>query len=253
MKQKEFFDLADEMEKECGDWENSEGMSKESLDALISKVERMDREAEAAKEIRTEKKTGTRRFRLRKRYVVVLAAALVLLMGTGVVGDRAWIATSNDLERVSEVTTKVDNEDKTDILREEEEIYQEIADKLGIAPMWLGYLPKGMELDSYSIAENTGWAYVYYLYNDKLICIQMAKDNIEVSSNIQWDGDSKKIENIENIHGYADIIEAYCVDEGNQNYGANIIYGNGYYNILGTFTSEEEFLEILNGIYFKNV
>ncbi|MEE1015850.1 MAG: hypothetical protein U0M69_07535, partial [Lachnospiraceae bacterium] len=73
MKQKEFFDLADEMEKECGDWENSEGMSKESYDALIRKVERMDREAEAAKETRTEKKTGTRRFRLRKRYVVVLA------------------------------------------------------------------------------------------------------------------------------------------------------------------------------------
>ena len=34
MKQKEFFDLAEEMEKECGDWENSEGMSKEAYDAL---------------------------------------------------------------------------------------------------------------------------------------------------------------------------------------------------------------------------
>ena len=253
MKQKEFFDLADEMEKECGDWENSEGMSKESYDALIRKVERMDREAEAAKETRTEEKTGTRRFRLRKRYVVVLAAALVLLMGTGVVGDRAWIAESNDLERVSEVTTKVDNEDKTDILREEEEIYQEIADKLGIAPMWLGYIPKGMELDSYSIIEDTGWAYVNYLYDEKIISIKMVKDNIEVSSNIQWDGQAKKIENIDNIHGYSENIEAYCVDEENKNYAANIKYGNGYYNILGSFSSDEEFLEILNGIYFKNL
>ena len=253
MKQKEFFDLADEMEKECGDWENSEGMSKESYDALIRKVERMDREAEAAKETRTEKKTGTRRFRLRKRYVVVLAAALVLLMGTGVVGDRAWIAESNDLERVSEVTTKVDNEEKTDILREEEEIYQEIADKLGIAPMWLGYIPNGMELDSYSIIEDTGWAYVNYLYDEKIISIKMVKDNIEVSSNIQWDGQAKKIENIDNIHGYSENIEAYCVDEENKNYAANIKYGNGYYNILGSFSSDEEFLEILNGIYFKNL
>lgn len=253
MKQKEFFDLADEMEKECGDWENSEGMSKESYDALISKVERMDREAEAAKDIRTETKTGTRRFRLRKRYVVVLAAALVLLMGTGVVGDRAWIAESNDLERVSEVTTKVNNEEKDSILLEEEAIYQEIADKLGIAPMRLGYLPKGMELDSYSIAENTGWAYVNYLYDEKIISIKMVKDNIEVSSNIQWDGQAKKIENIDNIHGYSENIEAYCVDEENKNYAANIKYGNGYYNILGSFSSDEEFLEILNGIYFKNL
>ena len=253
MKQKEFFDLADEMEKECGDWENSEGMSKESYDALIRKVERMDREAEAAKETRTEEKTGTRRFRLRKRYVVVLAAALVLLMGTGVVGDRAWIAESNDLERVSEVTTKVDNEEKTDILREEEEIYQEIADKLGIAPMWLGYIPKGMELDSYSIIEDTGWAYVNYLYNEKVISIKMVKDNIEVSSNIQWDGQAKKLENVDNIHGYSENIEAYCVDEENQNYASNIKYGNGYYSIWGVFSSEEEFLQILNGIYFKNL
>ena len=253
MKQKEFFDLADEMEKECGDWENSEGMSKESYDALIRKVERMDREAEAAKETRTEKKTGTRRFRLRKRYVVVLAAALVLLMGTGVVGDRAWIAKSNDLERVSEVTTKVNNEEKESVLLEEEEIYQEIADKLGIAPMWLGYLPKGMELDSYSIAENTGWAYVNYLYDEKIIYIQMVKDDIEVSSNIQWDGESRKLKNIDNIHGYTENIKAYCVDEENKNYAANIKYGNGYYNILGSFSSDEEFLEILNGIYFKNL
>ncbi|MBO5158966.1 MAG: DUF4367 domain-containing protein [Lachnospiraceae bacterium] len=253
MKQKEFFDLADEMEKECGDWENSEGMSKESYDALISKVERMDREAEAAKEIRTEKKTGTRRFRLRKRYVVVLAAALVLLMGTGVVGDRAWIAESNDLERVSEVTTKVNNEEKDSILLEEEAIYQEIADKLGIAPMRLGYIPNGMELDSYSIIEDTGWAYVNYLYDEKIISIKMVKDNIEVSSNIQWDGQAKKIENIDNIHGYSENIEAYCVDEENKNYAANIKYGNGYYNILGSFSSDEEFLEILNGIYFKNL
>lgn len=253
MKQKEFFDLADEMEKECGDWENSEGMSNESYDALIRKVERMDREAEAAKETRTEKKTGTRRFRLRKRYVVVLAAALVLLMGTGVVGDRAWIAESNDLERVSEVTTKVDNEEKTDILREEEEIYQEIADKLGIAPMWLGYLPKGMELDSYTIMEDTGWVSINYLYNGKVVCLQMAKDNVEVSGNVQWDGQYRKIKDIGNIHGYSENIEAYCVDEDNQNYAANIKYGNGYYNIFGVFSSEEEFLEILNGIYFKNL
>ena len=251
MKQKEFFDLADEMEKECGDWENSEGMSKESYDALIRKVERMDREAEAAKEIRTEKKTGTRRFRLRKRYVMVLAAALVLLMGTGVVGDRAWIAESNDLERVSEVTTKVDNEEKTDILREEEEIYQEIADKLGIAPMWLGYMPEGMVLDSYTVMENTGWVYLYYLYDGKLISIQMAKNNIEISSNVQWDGDSKKIENVENNYGYE--IDAYCKDEESSNYGASLTYGNGYYNILCFDFSEEMFLEILSGIYFKNM
>lgn len=247
MKQKEFFDLAAEMEEKCGDWENSKGLSDGAKADLLAKVKAMDQESR--------KKTSAKpiRFRRKKRYIVVLAAALVLLMGTGVVGDRAWIADSSDLERESEVTTKVNNEEKESVLWEEEAVYQEIAEKLGIAPMRLGYKPDGMVLDSYTIAENTGWAYMHYLYNGQLICVQMAKDNIEVSSNVQWDGESKKIDGVTNIYGHEDMIEAYCVDEENHNYGANLTYGNGYYNIAGYFESQENFFEILNSIYFKNL
>ena len=245
MKQKEFYDLAAEMEEKCGDWENSKGLSDEARAKLLAKVEAMDRESR--------KKTSEKPipFRRKKRYILVLAAALVLMMGMGVVGDRAWIADSSDLERESEVTTKVNNEEKDSILREEEEIYQEIAEKLGIAPMWLGYMPKGMVLDSYSIAENTGWVYLYYLYNDKVVSIQMEKKSKESSSNIQLDGEAQKIESVDNKYGYQ--IEAYCVDKENENYSASLTYGNGYYNIQGTFLSEEIFIEILNGIYFKSV
>ena len=245
MKQKEFFDLAAEMEEQCGDWENSKGLSDEARARLMEKIDAM--EAESAD--RTKEKVKV--FRLKKRYIVVLAAALTLLMGMGVVGDRAWIANSSDLERESEVTTKVDNEDKSDILLEEEAIYQEIAEKLGIAPMRLGYLPKGTVLDSYTIMENTGWVSVNYLYEDRLIYVQMAKDNIEVSSNVQWDGEARKLEDIQNKYGYE--IDAYCVDEENQSYSANMTYGNGFYNITGLFSSKEDFLEILNGIYFKSM
>ena len=165
MKQKEFFDLAEEMEAKCGDWENSEGMSKGAYEKLLREVERREKQERPVR-------------RIKKRYVVALAAALVLMMGMGVVGDRAWISDSSDLERETEVTTKVDNDDKMDVLREEEEIYQEIAEKLGIAPLWLGYIPKGMKLDSYTITESTGWAGLFYLYNEKVICVQMFKDSI---------------------------------------------------------------------------
>lgn len=239
MKQKEFFDLAEEMERECGDWENSEGMSKEAYERLLARAGGM------------EKKSTVRL--MKKRYLAVLAAALVLLMGMGAVGSRAWISDSSDIGRETEVTTKVDNEDKKDILLEEEEIYQEIGEKLGIAPMWLGYIPEGMVLDSYVITEYTGWVGLYYLYNEKVICVQMFKDSIEGSSNVQWDGQAYELENVSNEFGYADYIEAYCIDEEHQNYSANIKYGNGYYNIAGFFASEKEFLEILNKIYFKNL
>lgn len=250
MKYQEFYDLADEMEKACGDWENTEGMSENALKELMAKAEAMERENEKLKK---PKKRNTRHFWLKKRYIVVLAAALSLLFGSAVVGDRAWISDSSDLERETEVTTKVNTDEKESVLREEEEIYREIGEKLGIMPMWLQYMPEGMKLDSYDIMENTGWAYLFYLYHDNLICIQMAKENIESSSNVQWDGESRKLENIQNIYGYSNNIEAYCIDEEHHNYTASITFGNGYYCILGCFMEENEFVEILNGIYFKSL
>ena len=243
MKYQEFYDLADEMEKACGDWENTEGMSENALKELMAKAEAMERE----------KRKKTRHFRLKKRYIVVLAAALSMLFGSAVVGDRAWISDSNDLERETEVTTKVNTDEKESILLEEEEIYWEIGEKLGIVPMRTAGMPDGVVLDSYVIIEDTGWANINYLYDGNLICIQMAKKNKESSSNVQWDGNSRKIDNISNLHGFSENIEAYCTDEEHQNYGACITYGNGYYNIFGCFEDENEFLEILNGIYFKSL
>ena len=247
MNQKDFFELANEMEAACGDWEQTEGLSEKTLQELISKVEALDAETSGQK---PEEKVKP--FRIKKRMLLVLAAALVLLLGMGVVGDRAWIAKNEDLTRDSEVTTKVDNEEKESILREEEEIYQEIAEKLGIAPMWLGHIPEGMMLDSYTIMEGTGWACINYMYNETLVSLQMLKYAEESSSNVQWDGESRELTGITNMHGLEDSITAYCIDEENNNYGASLKYGNGYYSISGFF-EEKEFFEILDGIYFKNM
>ena len=242
MNNKEFFDLAAELEEKCGDWENSKGLSEEALKRVLEKAEEMDRKGDFLEDRKV------RKFRLKKRYLVVLAAALTLLMGIGVVGDRAWIADSSDLERETEVTTKIDTEEKQDQLLEEEAIYQEIGEKLGIAAIRLGYMPEGMVLDSYTIMEDTGWAYVFYLYHDNLVCVQMMKKSKESSNNVQWDGSAEQIEF--NSDWYD--IEAYCIDEEQSNYGASIAYGNGYYCIAG-FLEKYEFVEILEKIYFKTV
>ena len=245
MKKEDFYDLAAEMEKECGDWENSEGLSEKTLKELLEKVEALDREETLGEKSEKEKTV----FRLKKRYLLVLAAALVLLFGLGVNGDRAWISKSRDLERETEVTTKVDTEDKEDILLEEEAIYQEIGEKLGIASMRLGFMPKGMVLDSYTIIEDTGWAYLNYLYDGKLVSLQMAKESDEASGNLQWDGEAKELDT--SFSKYE--MEAYCIDQEHGNYQANISYGNGFYSIAGFFENQEEFFEILEKIYFKSL
>lgn len=246
MKEKDFFDLTAQMEKECGDWEDSEGLSEKAINELMKKVEALD-----AEEAEGTASQGTH-FHMKKRYFFLLAAAMVLLLGMGAMGDRAWISQNEDMNRASEFTTKINNEEKESVLLEEEAVYQEIAEELGIAPIWLGYIPEGMVLDSYTVMESTGWAYVNYLYQGEMFSVQMTKKTEETSSNIQWDGSYEKIENITNDYGYEDCIEAYCVDKNNENYVAGIAYGNGYYRISG-FSEKIEFLKILQQIYFKNL
>lgn len=246
MKEKDFFDLTAQMEKECGDWEDSEGLSEKAINELMKKVEALDAEEAAATA------SHGSHFHMKKRYFFLLAAAMVLLLGMGAMGDRAWISQNEDMNRASEFTTKIDNEEKENVLKEEEVIYQEIAEELGIAPIRLAYIPDGMVLDSYTIMESTGWAYINYLYCGEIFSVQMTKKTEETSSNIQWDGSYAKIENITNDYGYEDCIEAYCVDENNKNYVAGIAYGNGYYRISG-FSDKTEFLKILQQIYFKNL
>lgn len=44
MKQNEFFDLAAELERECGDWQNAEGLSEEARRRLFERVEKLEKE-----------------------------------------------------------------------------------------------------------------------------------------------------------------------------------------------------------------
>lgn len=242
MKNREFFDLAAELEANCGDWENSKGLSQEAIDRVLAQVEILERQDG---NYRQEK---VPRVRIKKRYLAVLAAALVLLMGMGAVGDRAWIADSSDLERRTEVTTKINTEEKQPQLKEEEVIYQEIGEKLGVAPIRFGYKPEGMVLEGYAVLEDTGWAYVNYLYQENLISVQMMKRAGGSSNNIQWDGGAEELDYTSKWYE----VKAYCIDEETSNYGASITYGNGYYCIAGYF-EKETFFQILDQIYFKTV
>lgn len=234
-------DLAEEEERACGDWENEEGLSEHTKEQLFSRIRAEERKSGNAGMIR-----------IRKRYLAVLAAAFALVFGMGVVGSREWRSESNDLERESGVITKVDNERKEDVLLEEEELYREIEEKLGIAAIRMRYMPDGMVLDGTNIRENLGWAVLYYLYDENVISVKMSKQSIEVSADVQWDGEYRKLDVAAPTY-YVCRIDAYCMDEREHYYGANILYGNGYYVISGKFGDENEFLRILEKIYFKNL
>lgn len=222
-------------EQKCGGWQSGEGLSEKSRRELMQRI--------AAEEKTV---TSYRTVRLRKRYLLVLAAALILALGMGAAGSRVWISDSRDIERETEISTKVNNEEKENVLFEEEAMCREIGEKLGIAPLRLGYLPEGMVFDRYVIGDNVGWVSVYYFYEDNVISLKMMKQSIEVSGNFQWDGDARKLD----VDSKFFDVEAYCIDEKEHNYGANIAYGNGYYAVFGKFADEQEFVRMLEKIYF---
>lgn len=246
MKQKEFEkrwkksigQFAEEERRSCGEWESGGGLSQESRQKLWKRI--------AAEEAQT---APRRSGRISRRYVPVLAAALALVIGMGAVANRAWISASRNVERESEVSTKVNNEEKDSVLLQEEEMYKEVQDELGIVPLRFGYQPEGMELDKYTTGQDIGSVNVYYLYDGNLILIKMMKQTTETSSHLQWDGSARKLD----VSAKFCELDAYCVDEEEHNYGANITYGNGYYSIFGKFDDENEFLRILEKIYFKKV
>ena len=74
--------------------------------------------------------------------------------------------------------------------------------------------------------------------------VQQSKSTIDVYCQQRFDLIPNLVEVVKTYKRYEENIEAYCVDEEHQNYGASITYGNGYYNIFGSFTEQNEFLEI---------
>lgn len=237
--------LIKEAEGKYEGWEQSEGLSEETKDRLLSMV----REEEAKKESRSAEKTMVSS--MSPKYLVPLAAGLILLSGMSVMGDKSWWMRGTDGEIKGELTTKIENAGKDTIMEEENAMYQEIAEQLGISPMMFGYVPDGMVLDSYAISPDTGWAFVNYMYQGTCISVQMSKGLTESLSNVRWDGEVREIDIEFETPGYE--VNAYCVDVEHGNYGASIYYAGGYYCILGRFESEKDFLMLLREIYFESL
>lgn len=237
----------------------------EDLEALLDERERILMESEElqgidmpmeklqdiyrAYEMYEKKKTKKR---LRFRPMAAVAAVLVLCVGVGLVsnGNRVFIPEIIQQQRGDEINTKVENTDSLYSEFDEEEVCQEIEDKLGVIPVRFGYRPKGMHLIDYFIDESAKEVLSEYEYQKYKLYVYICKEYRSSSIDVQSDGimleeftvDSNRI-NIE-IHGYE--------DSKDQNYYvASFEYLNTYYFISGTIELEE-LEELLENISLKN-
>ena len=197
-------------------------------------------------------KTARRpRIRLRAALAAVLVAILALGVGMVDSGKKVYLPVVSQREDGDESTTKVNNnEGNLNSGYDEEEICQEIEDKLGVLPVRFGYRPKEMTLENYRITEEKE-VVLKYICESGIIHVYISKDYNESSINFKMDGALK-----DTVHAEAMSMEIpvyqYEDSKGNVYMQSSFEYLNTYYSI-DVMMTQEEFEKILENIIIKNV
>lgn len=201
-----------------------------------------------------QKQTKHRRGHVRKRVLLAVAVAAVLLVGGTLSATGARLFTPKVENRDEgdglDITITNDNENfYVDVT--EDEAYDEIEERLGIQALRLGYKPEGMELEKVFIDKDMGEALMEFYYGDKILTVYENKQYDNAGFSTIPDGE--KIDTISAFF-YENDIDVWKIDKGDGNvyYRAELTYGNAYYYISGALKLDE-FENILSEIIFKNV
>lgn len=240
--------MADEREKQLMEMPELQNihMPKDKL-ADIYKAAEKYKDAEKCRD------AAKKKVRIRYRMVAVLAAALVLCIGAGMLssGNKVYIPKIMQSSRGDETQTKVENSDSTYREYDEEEVCQEIEDKLGVLPVRFAYRSEEMYLCEYRISENVNEAIVKYKLGENELQIYISKDYEDTTINYQTDGEKLETLAIESC-GLEVPVFKYQDSDGKTYFEADFEYLNTYYSI-GGMIGQEEYIKILENIWIKNV
>lgn len=224
-------------------------MESEELQGMEMPMERLKdihREVEA-------RRLAKRRLRIHRRAVLAVAIVAVACVGMGLVGSgsRLYQPKIMETEVGDGITTKIDNTETKETDFDDEEICQEIAEKLGVLPVKLGYQPEGIRLFKYWIKEETKSSLMDYAIGDDHLYIFVSKDYDNSSINSKVDGID-----LEPVHIESCGIETTAVEfqdsQSRTYYAVSFEYLNTYYAITG-YIEKDEFIKILENIIIKNV
>lgn len=241
--------MADEREKQLMEMPELQNihMPKDKL-ADIYKAAEKYKDAEKCRDAAKKKKV-----RIRYRMVAVLAAALVLCIGAGMLssGNKVYIPKIMQRQVGDDTTTKINNADAIASQYDEEEICQEIQDTLGMLPVRFAYRPDKMVLKEYLIKADENEAIMIYNLEESGLQVYISKDHTDTTISYQPDGvkiDTLAIESC----GLEIPVFKYHDSEGKDYFEADFEYLNTYYSI-GGMIDQEEYIKILENIWIKNV
>lgn len=220
-------------------------MPEDSFADLMSRIE-------AEKKNAAGNSSAIRPFHIRRRTLVAVALAAVLLaaLGLGASGERLFAPTVESEIADGEYNVRVINgEDVQYFDWTEEEAYEEIEERLGILALRLGYKPKGMELSKVSIGEDMGEAQMEFSYEDSVLRIYGNKQNDNATFDARFDG--KVVDTIETFQ-YDEKLDILELSNNKTFYAIQLERGNAYYHVTSNIDLEI-FKQIILGIFFQSL
>ncbi len=203
-----------------------------------------------------EMRNGTaRKFRIRRRMVIAVAAAAVSCVGFGVIGYGNREYEPEIIEYEGKDGLKIENTDSIYSEYDEEEVCKEIQETLGVIPVRLGYQPQGMYLMDYWIEEDAREAVVKYKLEEKYVYIYIGKDYNESSVNYETDRKERDTLIIDSNRLEIKVFEYEYHDKALSKtlyYISSFKYLNTYYSVHGMM-EYDEFIKILENILIENV
>lgn len=238
----------------------------EDLTAMADEREKLLMESEELQDVKVpegmlenihrelEIRNGTaRKVRIRRRMVIAVAAAAVSCVGFGVIGygNREYEPEIIEREVGDDTTIKINNSEAIASGYDEEEVCQEVQEKLGVVPARLAYQPKGMYLANYWIEEKPREAILEYRVEESYVHIYICKDYKE--SSVNYETDIEELDTLV-IDSSRVEIKVYKYEDSSKQtyYVSSFKYLNSYYSVHGMI-EYDEFIKILENIAIENV
>ncbi len=229
-------------------------MPDDSFDDLMRRIAAEQKETESVSMENTDREFSKKPFRIRKRVLLSVAAAAVLVaaMGVGATGAKLFVPKVENSSEDGEFNTTIINGDmEEDIDVTEEEAYEEIEERIGIQALRLNDKPAGMTLEKVYIDEIMGEAQMEFQYENNAFIIYENKQNEDSAFEKKIDGEI--VDTIELFHLNKEV-SVIQIDKGNGLYAYTIRFeqGNAYYCITSDLKLDK-MESIVIGIIFKNV
>ncbi|MDD3217632.1 MAG: DUF4367 domain-containing protein [Lachnospiraceae bacterium] len=231
-----------------------EGIVKDTYRRIIEEIQQGDKSAfggksatqandpaSATKISETEKINKIKRFPTKRisKWVAAVVLICIGVFGISMTSQANRLYMMQQLETILGKDTQVvidDDENRDDSNTEEREARNEIHDKLDVEVPYFAYKPDGFQLSNYDVLETDGLALVQYVYKEYALTLQISVHESNSTQSIEYNNELMSDVEMDLCQGKAQIYKV--VDEEDE-YVAQWVYKNNFYNLSGKIGIEE--------------